>query len=213
LGSKGGEKRADSMRGDAMSTRTSDAQSRASVAASVPSLPSVAEDLAVAPRKDATADTKAVGGRVAVPGTCVAASPPSLPCVAPCVAPCVPSEAASVETAVAPVTAVVQAKRSAGGERARGGESEAGGGCSSVSAILTWGPEEMRSRSGTSQKSVVGLVREASGDEAHHSLADEPVADESLALREREHAISMDSTQVRSAISVNAHYTYFIHKF
>ena len=55
-------------------------------------------------------------------------------------------------------------------------------------------------------KECGGLVREASGDEAHHSLADEPVADESLALREREHAISMDSTQVRSAISVNAHY-------
>ena len=178
------------MSGDAMSTRTSVAQSRACVA---PSVPSVAEDLAVAPLKDATAETKAVGSRVAVTHTCVAASLPSLPCVPPSVETCVPCEAASVETAGAPVTAVVQGKRSASGDRARGGEREAAGGRSGASATLTWGPEEMRRRSGSSQKSVVGLVREASGDEAHETLAHEPVA-----LRERERGISMDSTQLRS---------------
>ena len=198
LGSRGGEKRADTMSGDAMSTRTSVAQSRACVA---PSVPSVAEDLAVAPLKDDTAQTKAVGSRVAVTHTCVAPSLPSLPCVPPSVETCLPSEAASVETAGAPVTAVVQGKRSASGERARGGEKEAGGGRSGVSATLTWGPEEMRRRSGTSQKSVVDLVCEASGDEAHKTLAHE-----TLALRERERDISMDSKQLRSHSLVNSYY-------
>jgi len=199
LGSRPAEKMPDSISGDAMSTRTltSVALSRGSVAASVPS---VAEDLAVDPLKDAPAESKAVGGRVAVTQTSVAAAPPSLPCVAPSLPTSVPSEAAWEETAGAPVTAVVQGKRSASGERARGGGSEAGGGergerarGSGVSATLTWGPEEMPRTSGSSQKSVVGLVREASGDETHQTETHE-----SLALRERERDISMDATQLRS---------------
>jgi hypothetical protein len=194
LGSRPAEKMPDSISDDAMSTRTltSVALSRGSVAASVPS---VAEDLAVDPLKDAPAESKAVGGRVAVTQTSVAAAPPSLPCVAPSLPTSVPSEAAWEETAGTPVTAVVQGKRSASGERARGGGSEAGGGerGSGVSATLTWGPEEMPRTSGSSQKSVVGLVREASGDETHQTETHE-----SLALRERERDISMDSTQLRS---------------